>query len=39
MNNKTDHVKKQGWVTMPGEKEPDSKVTGEVANLVVKLKL
>ena len=39
MNNRTDYVKKQGWATMPGEKEPDSSVAGEVADLLVRLKL
>jgi hypothetical protein len=39
MNNRTDYVKKQGWATMPGEKEPDSRVAGEVADLLTKLKL
>jgi len=39
MNNRTDYVKKQGWATIPGEKEPDSRVAGEVADLFAKLKL
>lgn len=39
MNNRGDYVKKQGWATMPGEKEPDGKVAGEAAELLVKLKL
>ena len=30
-----DSVKKQGWATMPGEKEPDSKVADECAKLLV----
>jgi hypothetical protein len=30
-----DFVKKQGWATMPGEKEPDSKVAGECAKLLL----
>ena len=29
-----DSVKKQGWATMPGEKEPDSKVADECAKLL-----
>ena len=29
-----DYVKKQGWATMPGEKEPDSKVADECAKLL-----
>jgi hypothetical protein len=28
-------VKKQGWATMPGEKEPDSKVAGECTKLLL----
>ena len=32
-----DYVKKQGWATMPGEKEPDSKVADECANRLVAL--
>ena len=28
-------VKKQGWATMPGEQEPDSKVAGECAKLLL----
>jgi hypothetical protein len=39
MNNRTDYVKKQGWATMPGEKEPDGSVAEEVADLLVKIKL
>lgn len=38
MNNRAAYVKKQGWATMPGEKEPDSRVAGEVADLLVNLK-
>ncbi len=30
-----DHVKKQGWATMPGEKEADSKVAEKCADLLV----
>jgi len=33
-----DYVKKQGWATMPGEKEPDSQVAYEVARRLVELK-
>ncbi len=29
------YVEKQGWATMPGEKEPDSKVASECANRLV----
>ncbi len=32
-----DYVKKQGWATMPGEKEPDSKVADECARRLVEL--
>ena len=39
MNNRTDYVIKQGWATMPGEKEPDSRVAREVADLLAELKL
>jgi len=30
-----DYVKKQGWATMPGEREPDSKVAGECVKLLL----
>ena len=30
-----DYVEKQGWATMPGEKEPDSEVAGECARRLV----
>jgi len=30
-----DFVKKQGWATMPGEQEPDNKVAGECAKLLL----
>ncbi len=30
-----DYVKKQGWATMPGEKEADSKVAEKCADLLV----
>jgi hypothetical protein len=29
------HVKKQGWATMPGEKEPESRVADECAELLL----
>ena len=32
-----DYVGKQGWATMPGEKNPDSTVAGKCAELLVKL--
>ena len=31
------YVEKQGWATMPGEKEADSKVAGKCAELLVEL--
>ena len=30
-----DYVKKQGWATMPGEKEPDGKVADECVKLLM----
>jgi len=30
-----DYVEKQGWATMPGEKEPDGEVAGECASRLV----
>lgn len=30
-----DYVKNQGWATMPGDKEPDSKVAEECARLLL----
>ena len=32
-----DYVEKQGWATMPGEKEPDSEVADECAKRLVEL--
>ena len=32
---KTEYVKKQGWATMPGEKEADSKVADECVKLLM----
>jgi hypothetical protein len=32
-----DYVKKQGWATMPGEKEPDREVADACAGLLVEL--
>ena len=32
-----DYVKEQGWATMPGEKEPDSKVAEECARRLMEL--
>ncbi len=34
---RSDYVEKQGWATMPGEKNPDSKVAEKCANLVIQL--
>ena len=36
--NRADYVKKQGWATMPGEKEPDYQVADECAKLLMELK-
>ncbi len=36
--NRSDYVKKQGWATMPGEKEPDSRVAEECAERIMQLK-
>jgi len=33
-----EYVQKQGWATMPGEKEPDSKVADECARRLLELK-
>ncbi len=35
--NRDDYVEKQGWATMPGEKNPDSKVAKKCADLVIQL--
>ncbi len=32
---RSNYVEKQGWATMPGEKEPDSEVAGECARRLV----
>ncbi len=32
--NRGDYVKKQGWATMPGEKDPDSTVSTKCADLL-----
>ncbi len=31
-----DYVEKQGWATMPGEKEPDRAVASECAEMIMK---
>ncbi|GAI48596.1 unnamed protein product [marine sediment metagenome] len=33
-----DYVKERGWATMPGEKEPDSRVADECARRLMELK-
>ena len=38
-NNRSDYVKKQGWATMPGDKEPDNNVAYEVARRLDELKM
>jgi hypothetical protein len=35
--NRSDYVEKQGWATMPGEKESDSRVAYECAILIMDL--
>jgi len=35
---RSDYVRKQGWATMPGEKEPDSQVADECARRLMELK-
>ena len=36
-NSRSDYVQKQGWATMPGEKEPDSQVADKCARLIMAL--
>jgi hypothetical protein len=38
-NNRSDYVQKQGWATMPGEKEPDGQVADEVARRLMDHKM
>ena len=38
-NNRSDYVQRQGWATMPGEKDPDSSIAYEVAERLMKLEL
>ncbi|MBW1998247.1 MAG: hypothetical protein JRJ29_09825 [Deltaproteobacteria bacterium] len=38
-NNRSDYVRKQGWVTMPGDKEPDEQLADEVARRLMNIKL
>jgi hypothetical protein len=35
--NRSDYVQKHGWATMPGEKEPDSRVAYECARRIMAL--
>ena len=37
--NRSDYVQKQGWATMPGEKEPDIRVADEVARRIMALEM
>jgi len=37
MNNRTDYVQKQGWATMPGEKDSDREIAQEVARRLMEL--
>ena len=36
---RSDYVQKQGWATMPGEKEPDIRVADEVARRIMALEM
>jgi hypothetical protein len=38
-NNRSNYVQKQGWATMPGEKEPDEQIADEVARRLMDLKM
>jgi hypothetical protein len=38
-NNRSDYVQKQGWATMPGEKQADSGLADECARRLVELKM
>ena len=38
-NNRSDYVQKQGWATMPGEKEPDGQIADEVAMRLMDVKM
>lgn len=37
MKTRGNYVEEQGWVTMPGQEEPDSKVAAECARRIVEL--
>ena len=38
-NNRSNYVQRQGWATMPGEKEPDEQVADEVVRRLNDLKM
>ena len=38
-NDRSNFVQKQGWATMPGEKEPDEQIADEVAIRLMDLKM
>jgi hypothetical protein len=38
-NSRSDYVQKQGWATMPGDKEPDRQVADEVARRLMDIKI
>lgn len=38
-NNRSDYVQKQGWATMPGEKEPDRRIADECVRRLMDLKM
>ena len=38
-NNRSNYVQRQGWATMPGEKEPDEQVADEAARRLNDLKM
>ena len=38
-NNRSNYVQKQGWATMPGEKEPDGQIADECARRLMDLKM
>ena len=38
-NNRSNYVQRQGWATMPGDKEPDEQVADEVARRLNDLKM
>lgn len=37
--NRSDYVQKQGWATMPGEKEPDIRIADECARQIMALEI